>query len=426
MILHPSFGVGIILTSLAAVYGGSSLVAADDFACNMVLEFDTWEEKTLPREDVSVPDTDLLQHGILNVLAEQFDTHAGPDIWMTTHNFKSYQLKETNSDALALEDSKFSDMHRQLRRKKKKIPKNANHKTQHPVPEEDGLFRGHFVLGESTNALDNDDDMIKALKEGNDDILEELMKKSNSLRKLPGPASSYPEDDYGMHDFILEDTVSVDPEFSGRFLKKDISSRDGDSPFPGTMSYSCWNDKECRSESYVRKNNNYNSFHWIKSGICNLCDETDGLVMHMQEEERERATVKGEEKKAATEKKRGPKMLLTLDQFIGGIQEQDYTLGGSMASHIAFEEDVCNELTYLQEDFPTLRTIEDCKIKFLCQQSFGEEFDEDDYDETTIFDNRYEGERAEENGFLSFVFQWYMNHNGDEDGATLYSVTAAN
>ncbi len=418
MIFHSSFGVFLAFLLLVAFSGNFSGVKAEEFVCDITLEFATWEDASLPKEDILVPDMNLLKYGIPHVLTERFDILAGAGNWMTDHTFQSYQLKEAKDEDY--DDYDENDFHRHLRRKKKKIRNNKKKKKKKPQIEPQ--------IDEEKEADPNGDDPdsnqpIRFNKPGegwnieyDDDWYDWRRLDSENLDE---DAFNH---DYSEHAFDSPEDESIEShrELRNRF------THDDDRPFPGTMPYSCWKSHRCRSEYMKKKINRNRNKGRIRIGMCNLCEDSvyDDDDPAKQEALANRARDTARRKKRAQMRKNGKRMLLTVDQLVGGIEEQHPDLGGSIAAHLAFEQNVCAELSNLRDDFDSLKTIEDCKIHLHCQAYMEGDFE--DVDEFTIVDNRdvEEAETNEDNrGLLSSFAQWSMGDD-DEEGENLYSVTA--
>jgi hypothetical protein len=97
---------------------------------------------------------------------------------------------------------------------------------------------------------------------------------------------------------------------------------------------------------------------------------------------------------------------LTLDQLVGNVsddEEQDSSsLKDKKPLHVAFEKDVCLELTKFNKAYSSFETSERCKIKFHCRPVEDGELDEESKSELVIVDHRDIGE-GNDDGFLYSV-----------------------
>ena len=415
MIFHSNFGAFLAFLLLVAFSGNLGGVKAEEFVCDITLEFATWEDASLPKEDILVPDMNILKYGIPHVLTERFDILAGAGNWMTDHTFQSYQLKEAKDEDYDVLDYDENDFHRQLRRKKKKIRKKKKKKSQNkPQTEPQNKPQTEPQTDGDEEKEDDprgDDPRPIARPVVYDDDWADWNWRRLDSENLDEDAFDSPQDEL----------IEYHRELRNRF------THDDDRPFPGTMPYSCWKSHRCKSEYMKKKINRNRNKGRIRIGMCNLCDDDSGYDDDdpaKQEALANRARDTARRKKRAQQRKKGKRMLLTVDQLVGGIEEQHPDLGGSIATHLTFEQDVCAELSNLRDDFDSLKTIEDCKIHLHCQAYMEGDFE--DEDEFTIVDNRdvEEAETTEGNrGLLSSFVQWSMG-DGDEEGENLYSVTA--
>lgn len=438
MIFHPNFGIVAILASFFVVHLGR-WVAADNFVCDVSLEFSTWEDKSIPQEYQPVPDIKLLKYGISHIVMERFDLNAGVGNWMTSQKFKSFQLKdgepeddddvENLHEDFSLAEDDFEEdaeedvedasdnSHRNLRRNKKKKKRMKKKKK---------------VMIEPTDSQEQEQDYwnrpIKDYFNPTDDRVNYPIPLSPQCYRDPDCFAQYQEESAElldgkptnkMHPVALWQhlqTLDLDDDYLKRPDSRNLQT--------GSMPWECMRVKKCRHEFMKRKSmrSRMRAAVWI--GYCNLCDDDDD---HGESDVHRRARKRAAAKKEAErrKKKKGPKIRLSLDQLVAGTFED---VGGSIETHLAFEDDVCAELAGLQREYAPLRTIQDCNIEFHCQRGLAEEFGEEDDEDLVIVDNRGgEVETNEDNGFLSYVTNWSMQQGKDEHNSSpiLYSITAA-
>lgn len=99
MIFRFQSSSGAILASLflVAFVGNLDLisVSAEQLSCDISIDINTWEDKTLSTKEVPVPNSKLLKYGIGAVISEKFDINAdvGTETWLTSNKFRSFQMK---------------------------------------------------------------------------------------------------------------------------------------------------------------------------------------------------------------------------------------------------------------------------------------------------------------------------------------------
>ena len=358
MTFHPSFRIGAIFAFLLSIallgdLGGPSpsllLVSGEELQCGVILEFSTWQDKGIPRQDLPVPDTDVYPDELVKLVTKQFEKNVGQEYWVTQSVFKAYELRNADSDFSNANNVSSTTALEDPSTRRSLFTQNWNL----PVEERFKQYSVDYVdvhidfCRHCKNDDDTDDGFYNRAKNYKKEYLarkreeEREKKKREEQRKKEEERKAYLKDSQGMYDMIYQELghCTAPSGFCNGKKKPDWDDDDDDGMQKFTLSES-------------RRKHIDNLRKW---------------------------------------KKRKPRRKLTVDHFNQGFTDGDVILD-SLPSHEAFEHDVCNALRNLGELFPLFETSEDCKITFHCRdvdEGEGEEKNEDESEgQLVVYDTR--------------------------------------